>query len=408
MTQDQLDAPDVLTSEALDPGSEALTDARHRSSVERLGQFLRSRRAAPAAEHLPRLRHALEQLSDSERLRLVKTPFYSFWWLRLMGLLNRGDDAQTAQWVPELARLLAAAACKPGAEVALPCRADARGELALPTLGCAIVGLPPDEAILLRSEPPGMVAMAASGRRITFSREALQGARVEEGLRRFTQIAGTTIAISAEDPWIAAHFAELNAQPAEEPYPQRDLAADLAPSASVLGHFDRALDLVETVWPALADEIRKDISCVVPFRSALMLGWADLRFRGAVFINSGIDNPIFVTERLVHEAAHVRLFNTDRVALHTDPPTRRLPSPFRNDPRPVSGLIHASFVYARLIDLFRRLDGTGHAGFGERADAMVPKFKDTVETLHGGASLTLPGRSLLDELVRRVDGASAK
>lgn len=395
-----------LSSAALDPASEKLIADRASKDADRLRQFLNSRNAQGLSDEGAALRQACSLLAPKELLDLVRNPYYTFWWRRLMGHLARKDSAGVEAWVPELSRLLAAALLKPGSDVTLHCQTDAKGELALPTLSSVLIGLASDVPVALRPAPDGGVSVSQGDAHIIVPPEAFRGLAAHPNLRNYQMIPGSQIALDASDPWVDGHFRALNAEPAEHPYPKRDLAADLAPQQIVMDHFARALHLVDEVWPSLGREMRDDISYIFPFSSELILGWADLRFRGAVFINSGPDDLVFYTERLVHEAAHIRLFATDRIALHNDPPTRKISSPFRKDARPVTGLLHAAFVYARLIDLFVRLDKEGVPGFGRRVVEVAPKFRDCADSLLSQARLTPSGRYLVEELSARVQGTT--
>lgn len=72
-------------------------------------------------------------------------------------------------------------------------------------------------------------------------------------------------------------------------------------------------------------------------------------------IESATD-PSSLAEVLVHEAAHTRLLGeTFGRPLVTNPSDERFASPLRPDPRPMEGIVHASYVVARLHYLAGRL-----------------------------------------------------
>jgi HEXXH motif-containing protein len=78
---------------------------------------------------------------------------------------------------------------------------------------------------------------------------------------------------------------------------------------------------------------------------------------GANILNiEGATDPLGLAEALVHEAAHTRLLGeTLGRPLVTNPEDERFASPLRPDPRPMEGIVHASYVVARLHYLAGRL-----------------------------------------------------
>lgn len=65
--------------------------------------------------------------------------------------------------------------------------------------------------------------------------------------------------------------------------------------------------------------------------------------------------PILMAESIVHESAHLCLAcHERRVALYVDS-TRRVMTPLRPDPRPISGLMHQVWVLTHLTRLYRAL-----------------------------------------------------
>jgi hypothetical protein len=62
-------------------------------------------------------------------------------------------------------------------------------------------------------------------------------------------------------------------------------------------------------------------------------------------------------EMLVHETAHLYIFGLSSFdALTLNPPTQLFKAPFREDPRPMMGIYHATFVLGRLLYVFDKLE----------------------------------------------------
>jgi hypothetical protein len=69
----------------------------------------------------------------------------------------------------------------------------------------------------------------------------------------------------------------------------------------------------------------------------------------------------------------------------------------------VTGVYHAAFVDARLIELYERAGAsTGDGSFGARADELRQRFATTCATLRTAARLTASGEALLAEMLERV------
>jgi hypothetical protein len=132
-----------------------------------------------------------------------------------------------------------------------------------------------------------------------------------------------------------------------EPVPQREVRRirDLVMRA-------RALLLVS---PDLLDEIEMLAHHIVLATSApggrQFGGAASIFLWGAVVLNPDlIPDRVTLCEALAHETAHSLLFGLTLGAdLTTNDPAERFPSPLRLDLRPMEGIVHATFVLARMI-----------------------------------------------------------
>lgn len=118
---------------------------------------------------------------------------------------------------------------------------------------------------------------------------------------------------------------------------------------------DEGLSLVECALPDLYGEIRAIVHQIVISGSDPRLknqfnGGSHYQLWGALFLNGRFHpDRVAVAEVLAHESAHSLLFgfctheglvNNDEDAVYT--------SPLRDDPRPMDGIYHATFVSARM------------------------------------------------------------
>lgn len=137
------------------------------------------------------------------------------------------------------------------------------------------------------------------------------------------------------------------------------------------------LDLLDRGVPELAGEIRAILREIVFVRSdaaapeetfqgaSVFLAW------GAVLLN--IDEQpdrVAFAESLAHETGHSLLSGLSRgTPLVENPPDERHASPLRSDPRPLEGIVHATYVLARMHYCLARLLESGLLAADERSAA---------------------------------------
>ena len=113
---------------------------------------------------------------------------------------------------------------------------------------------------------------------------------------------------------------------------------------------------------------------------------------------------------LAHEAAHTHLFGLAQGGrLVENPDEERYPSPYRDDPRPMEGIAHATYVFARLVYVSRALLMSGRLTRPEavevahQIDRNSQGFDEGLATLMAHAGLTDAGRETFDAARRYMD-----
>lgn len=98
-------------------------------------------------------------------------------------------------------------------------------------------------------------------------------------------------------------------------------------------------------------------------------GAASIFLWGAVVLNPArVPDRVTLIESLAHESAHALLFGMIGGAdLTTNDPAERYASPLRPDPRPIEGIVHATYVLARMNHALSRLGRAAHLTDAERA-----------------------------------------
>jgi HEXXH motif-containing protein len=115
----------------------------------------------------------------------------------------------------------------------------------------------------------------------------------------------------------------------------------------------RALLLIADAAPELADRISATISWYVAIDTAdpqVHCSFTSPQLKGVIFL-SHTEIDLVLAEAIVHEFGHTEL-NTvmDTETLSCEDAAERFYSPWRTDPRPLSGLIHALYVFSGVLE----------------------------------------------------------
>lgn len=126
--------------------------------------------------------------------------------------------------------------------------------------------------------------------------------------------------------------------------------AEFAPAAA---RVRAALTLLEAAAPELFGELRAlvhEIVLVAPEGEGYFGGASSFQLWGALFLNLRQDATRHeIAESLIHEAAHALLFGFAMGGpLVENPDEDRFASPLRSDKRPMDGVVHATYVIARM------------------------------------------------------------
>lgn len=170
-----------------------------------------------------------------------------------------------------------------------------------------------------------------------------------------------------------------------------------------------ALRLIEAGDPALAAEIGALVGEIVLAvgpddpTAATFDGASSFMLWGAVVLNAqGQRTALEMAEALAHESGHNLLFGLcadGPLALNDDEPRYR--SPLRGDLRPMDGVVHATFVAARMHRAVSRLLGSGvlDAVAAAQANASLTAhrhaFAQGLEVIDRHARLTERGAAVM-------------
>jgi HEXXH motif-containing protein len=129
------------------------------------------------------------------------------------------------------------------------------------------------------------------------------------------------------------------------------------------GRFGAGLDLISRCWPELYDEICILTNYFAVIRGEPFVGGSAISCFGTSFFNLRPEwSDVSFADHIVHEAAHQRLhveFELQPALINGD--YLGAASPIRRDPRPLYGVLHATFVFLRLSLFLERVVRTEYS-----------------------------------------------
>lgn len=265
-----------------------------------------------------------------------------------------------------------------------------RCELALAAADAAdLDDLGPLRGIVERSLSPGETRiLPLSGRRVTAS----SACTLAEPWM-FARISGTSASTIAGD--------HLWQGPIVDPHPQ---VTDPAAFASVHDRLVLAFEELRRGCPEFTSAIDGLLRVVVPMRRPAhgAPSSSSNAVPGAIWVTDD-EHPAILAEQIVHECTHTLLFLLQEhdplidPEVHADgwgPPL--VYSPWRDDPRPIAGLLHGAVVFTR-VAFFHHVRAATCAKSLARLAALIPQLEIAVDLL-GAVRLTEAGATLVERL----------
>jgi HEXXH motif-containing protein len=182
---------------------------------------------------------------------------------------------------------------------------------------------------------------------------------------------------------------------------------DLAPR---LAGWDTALaqawELLSSHHPGIAAEVAAGIRMVVP-RAAPASGSVSTsspQSFGAVGMSLPPD-PVIGAETLAHETQHLKLGAIQQIVKLAQPDDgQRYYAPWRNDPRPLGGLLQGTYAYLGVTGFWRHQRHI--PGNSRNADAQYIRWREAtalgIETIRSTGRLTTEGSAFIDEMAGTI------
>ena len=324
---------------------------------------------------------AMRKNRDAARA-VIRYPSVGVWARRTIQA-RRGEPSMPGAEPGQLRAVAAAAAIRAGlrAEIEVPV---ITGRIVLPSLGAALV---PDRSTVVRSGPGG----AAIGR-IEISQDPSHDAPGWLALRR-VQAGPLDVLIDDLDPFRMPDAQNATPRSTGEPW---DAALRGAWRVLENGHAD------------IAAEIATLVSAIVPLsrpQSGEVSTTSPEAF-GAVALSFPPDD-VTCAVTLAHELQHLKLGALlDVVTLTRPDDGRRYYAPWRDDPRPLRGLLQGTYAYLGVTGFWRRQRRL--PGNQVQAEAEYSRWRaataHAVETLRSSGRLTHAGLEFADAMARTLGG----
>jgi HEXXH motif-containing protein len=189
-----------------------------------------------------------------------------------------------------------------------------------------------------------------------------------------------------------------------------EIPADAPDPAGHAATITAALRLIRQVDPRRGEQIAAGVRWYVPLSSPdpeVHRSRTALHLRGVMFLSAARDTRT-LAEAIVHESYHGTLnARMELEPLLAGGEGQRFYSPWRDDPRPLAGLLHAIYVFAGVAEFLFRAEQA--PGLADQRGAVRERRRLIVERLRLGhaqapAELFTPaGRRLLDGLKAVID-----
>jgi len=377
-----------------------LTDAQRSLRRVLLGAVYQAGSAAPAIPDQVKagLQAAWTVLTDIDRQQpeafdaAASHPYVRVWAVRCLEQLKTGEPGLAAM-LGHLGAIAAVAAFRAGAQASVTVPVMA-GAVHLPTLGRLLVGERDTAAVTVAGDA---ITIVAGDRRWDLAPSAEHGGPAGWQPVRRLRAPGICVGLEDTDPYRDCH--------------QWRAAPRLADSELARWQrcFEDAWREIERDHPAYAPAIAAGLSALMPLSAGPPgrdISASARHAFGAVAVALPED-PVTLALLLIHEFQHVKLGAVLDIYDLYDPADGRLfHAPWREDLRPLEGLLQGTYAHLAVTDFWRaRREVTA----GAEAEAAGQRFvywrdhtREAIKTLTGSGSLTPLGERFVSEMRQSV------
>ena len=212
------------------------------------------------------------------------------------------------------------------------------------------------------------------------------------------------IAINRDDPWLRIPFGKAI---------DFDSGAVSADDAKQV--VKAAFEIIRMWRPALHKELIQTCDAVQFVRDRTahpdkIISFSDDAVPGALYVSAiqgaGVVDAYDMADSLIHEHRHQKLYLLERLSPTVQPGAAKVVSPWREELRPPSGLLHAVFVFVELRRFWGFVRDAGPTELYSRAENQIlvtnRRLQQAFATLRD-CPLTVSGRALADTLEHTVE-----
>ncbi|MFB5269531.1 HEXXH motif-containing putative peptide modification protein [Paenibacillus enshidis] len=354
-----------------------------------------------------------QDLPKDVRINIINHPFFCYYWVKLMEIFRDGKQAPLERWIQLFSRHLVIPFIQQGCWPSFPIPMLVYNhEIRFPGHPRHIV-LPNevDEIVYLSLEKKCLLIKSHEQIYTISVKDLLEPTLNVESKhpfvkQRYTLVDG--IELDAGDLLVEMLFNKMNSNERYKVYGY-DLAAINPLSDEIYDNFQRACALLKKVCPDYWEELLNYTKLIVPYTSKYSSTFTESNYLGAVFMSEkrqSFSDEMYTAEHLLHEQSHLRL----TLVLESDPiffpeySDNRYVSPFRQDQRPMLGIVHGAFVFSRMAVFLAR--GV-KMGLGDklkyRLEEVIDKLDRALEIIRLNCTFTDRGESLMAEMQRVVD-----
>ncbi|QSB15797.1 hypothetical protein JQS43_05520 [Natronosporangium hydrolyticum] len=370
----------------------------------------------PELDEAWRLLVTAERHQPSEMDKILLHPQVGTWAGYALRRLRGATTATAPRWVDlgYLHALAAAAALRTGLTfaISIPIR---DGYAALPTLGGCWLPTGQTWAVAEITGADGTGTITAGGASVTIpAPTAPDAAPAGSDPDAAAWVALPTITAEHAGHRLSVTLDHLDPyRNLRSPTPPDRLSAEQVARWRTL--LTRAWELIVDASPGFAPAIAAGLSSVVPQPAAerfrTMSASAGDAF-GSTIVSEPEDAPELAVT-LVHEFQHIKLGGLLHLTpLHRAEPAERLYAPWRDDPRPLGGLLQGVYAFVGITEFWRALRGRATGRTARLAQLEFAKWHSQVSlvlaTIGTLPELTEAGRTLVSNLAETARQWSAE
>ncbi len=349
-----------------------------------------------AAEHAGYKDHLVgfDLLSDVQQQNpgavagVLGYPFVGSWLARCLRLLSghNGDRKSLRADLAHLSGIAAAAAIQSGVPFSIDVSVR-DGAVCLPTLGALLAA--DRSAVTIRHDGGNTMADSV----------LLTGAPNWQPLRRISSAADgqeLTVVLDDIDPFRGSLRLPVA--------PRLDDGAVRAWERSL----GRAWDILARQYPQYAGAIGAGLVAIVPMvttRPNLGMNATSRESFGAVAITA-VNDPLTLAAGILHEFQHSKLNAVLSLFRLYRPDDRKYYAPWRQDPRPLGGLLHGAYAYVGVSDFWRVQAALASTPFPAYAQLEFARWSDRIgrvlDALLDSGSLTSVGKRFVVGMRQRL------